>query len=104
MYVYSARRAAESAAAIAPPPPSADKGRQKAEMRNANGIPFSGRYHLSRGSDGEKNRGGTRGPRKSAPPRRLHSRRSGFARAVVVSGMYFTPRTRPLISLILNIL
>lgn len=49
-----AERAAESATAIARSRPLADKGRQKAEMRNANGIPFSALSSFT-GSD-KKNR------------------------------------------------
>lgn len=48
-----AERAAESAAAIARSRPLADKGWQKAEMRNANGIPFSALSSFT-GSDKKK--------------------------------------------------
>lgn len=68
-----AERAAESATAIARSRPLADKGRQKAEMRNANGIPFSA---LSSFTGSDKKIVTRRGTGGVAPAGRENERRT----------------------------
>lgn len=100
--------------------PLADKGRQKAEMRNANGIPFSalssftgsrkkiemrrGERDGGGGGGGGDDDGGRRGGKRELQRARcLYSRRRERRVAPWYWGVLYA-RTRPLISLILNIL